>query len=116
MNVGINKITIKNFFVITDNRYICQVNRRGGEEWYIMNSSKIIRMRLYYYIIVDDDNTIIFLENYKYIIKFKIKYKNDIIKYIKLENKMCKNTEDKLLYNLFYDIYRMKKSNYIKDK
>lgn len=109
-------VNITNFFIISEKRYICQVIKKGNEEWYIMNSNKLIKMKLYYYLIVDENNTIIFLENRNNIIKFEIRYKNDNIKYIRLQKKKCKKIEDKSLYNLFYDIYRMKKSNYIKEK
>jgi hypothetical protein len=108
-------IKIINLFIISNNRYLYQtITKNKKEEWYIMNSNKLLIMNLYYYIIIDDNNTIIYLENSKYIIKFKIKYRNDKIKYIKLANKKCNNVKDKLLYSLLYDIYRMKKSNYIK--
>lgn len=112
-----NKLSVEGLYIIDDNRYIYHVLNKMKEEFYIINKNDCIKMK-----IESKLNNVYSEDAFDYIcdignnnfIDFTLHINEDEIfkyfSYIDINDEFIPSKLDGYLYNMFYDIYKMKYS------
>ena len=109
------KLMVIGLYILDNNRYFYHVLKNMKEEFYIINENKCIKMK-----IKEKDTSIYDKDAFDYtcyidrerLIDFTLYLNEDFegFAYIDMNDKKISNKIDSYLYNMFYDIYRMKYS------
>ena len=96
----IGKIT--GLYIIDDNRYMYNVLENKTESWYVINDNEIQRLNIIDRKFLDTDLTLYKFKSNRNVFSFE-QYPDHII----IGERIIEHTNDKYLYDMFYEILRM---------
>jgi hypothetical protein len=103
---NLGNISVLKIFILDDERYIYRVFENKKECWYLLNGDKFLCTNILKK--YKRNNTYIYTLTVDYSVSFNLIYNGSMIQ---LDDNVYHSVIDPYLLDLFYDIYRMNKSN-----